>query len=80
MGHKAIAVLDMDHIDLMKKDPAAFVQRLELAMLAHRRTGGSVSVEGTTVANVVWSGHVSLSPVLKFDEFGAVNTTYTVGP
>lgn len=43
MGHKSVVILDHDHFDLMRRDPAEFVRRLELAALSHRRTGGSVS-------------------------------------
>lgn len=76
MGHKAVVLFDLDHLGLMKAEPAEFVRRLELAILSHRRTGGSVSVGGATVANAVWSGHANLSPILVIEEFTARNVTY----
>lgn len=76
MGHKAVAIFDFDNLESMKADPAEFVRRLEIALLTHRRLGGSVSVNGTTVANVVWSGHTDLSPVLRVVDFRAENVTY----
>jgi subtilisin family serine protease len=69
-------LFDLDHLDNMEKDPVEFVRRLKLSLLSHRRTGGSVSMSGTTVANVVWSGHVDLTPVLKIQDFQAINVTY----
>jgi hypothetical protein len=56
-------------------DPAEFVRRLKHAIFTHRRLGGSVSVSGATVANVVWSGHTDLTPVLKFEDFKGINVT-----
>jgi hypothetical protein len=50
------------------------------AVVDHRRTGGSVSMGGCTVANVVWSGHTDLSPILKIQDFQALNVTYDVKP
>ena len=76
MGQKAVVIVDLDNIGLMHKDPAEFCRRLELAILTHRRLGGSVSMEGATLANAVWSGHVDLSPILKFVDFRADNVTY----
>ena len=78
MGHKAVVLFDFDNLENMRKDPAEFVRRLEIALLAHRRTGGSVSVDGATVANVVWSGHAALTPILKIKDFQAINVTYSV--
>ena len=75
MGHKSVVILDHDNLHLLKTDPAEFVRRLELAALGHRRTGGSVSMGGATVANVVWSGHTDLTPVLKIQDFHAINVT-----
>lgn len=72
MGHKAIAIIDFDHLDRMEKDPAEFVRRFKQALLTHARLGGSVSVGGATVANVVWSGHANLTPVLQFPDFQAL--------
>lgn len=80
MGHKAVVIVDMDHLDLMDVNPAEFVRRLKNSVLSHRSHGGSVSVEGATVANVVWSGHASLSPTLKFVDYRAENLSYSVGP
>lgn len=76
MGHKAVVIVDLDHLDRMDQDPAEFVRRLKNSLLAHRRTGGSVSVGGATVANVVWSGHADLSPTLKFVDYRAENLSY----
>lgn len=79
MGHKAVFVLDIDHINEIDAINAAeFVRRLKLAALGHRHRGGSVSINGATVANVVWSGHADLSPVLKIVDFEAENMTYQV--
>lgn len=75
MGHKSVVILDHDNLHLMKTDPTEFVRRLELAALSHRRTGGSVSMGGATVANVVWSGHTDLTPFLKIQDFQAINVT-----
>ena len=77
MGHKSIVVFDHDVLDHMEKDPAEFVKRLKNAILTYRRLGGSVSVSGATVANVVWSGHTDLSPTLKFVDFRVENKTYS---
>lgn len=76
MGHKAVTIFDLDHLDNMEKDPAEFVRRLKNAILTHRRLGGSVSIDGATVASIVWSGHVDNSPVLKFVDFKVENVTY----
>lgn len=76
MGHKSVVIFNHDVLDHMEKDPVEFVRRLQHAMLTHRFSGGSVSVSGATVANVVWSGHTDLSPVLKFEDFTAKNVTY----
>jgi hypothetical protein len=76
MGHKSVIIFDHDVIDHMENDPAEFVRRLKHAMFTHRRAGGSVSVSGATVANVVWSGHSSLTPVLKIEDFKGINVTY----
>ena len=78
MGHKSVVVFDHDVIDHMENDPVEFVRRLKHAMFSHRQHGGSVSVSGATVANVVWSGHSSLSPILKFVDFQVENITYDV--
>ena len=80
MGHKAVVIVDMDNLDLMDVNPAEFVRRFKNSILSHRSHGGSVSVEGATVANVVWSGHVSLSPTLKFIDYRAENLSYAQGP
>ncbi len=76
MGHKSVVVFDHDVLDHMENDPAEFVRRLKHAIFTHRRLGGSVSVSGATVANVVWSGHTDISPILKFEDFTGVNATY----
>ena len=78
MGHKSVVIFDHDNLHQMKQDPAEFVRRLEIAILAHRRTGGSVSIGGCTVANAVWSGHTDLIPVLRIKDFTAENVTYDV--
>ena len=75
MGHKAVVLFDFDNLTAMRSDPAEFVRRLEAALSTHRRLGGSVSMDGCTVANVVWSGHADLTPVLKIQDFKAVNVT-----
>jgi hypothetical protein len=81
MGHKAVVIFDFDNLSAMRADPEGFVRRLEQSLLSHRRTGGSVSMGGCTVANVVWSGHADLSPILKIQDFQALNVTYEdVGP
>lgn len=77
MGYKSVVVFDHDVIDNMDKDPVEFVRRLKNAIFTHRRLGGSVSVFGATVANVVWSGHTDLSPTLKFVDFHVENKTYS---
>lgn len=79
MGHKAIAVIDLDNLDLIDRDPAEFVRRFKIAILTHRGLGGSVTIGGGTVANVVWSGHTDLSPVLKFVDFHVENESYRSG-
>ena len=76
MGHKSVVIFDHDVLDHMENDPDEFVRRLKHAIFTHRSHGGSVSVAGATVANVVWSGHSSLSPVLKIEDFRAINVTY----
>lgn len=76
MGHKSVVIFDHDSLHQLKEDPAEFVRRLELAILGHRQHGGSVSIGGATVANVVWSGHADLSPVLEIVDFQAKNVTY----
>ena len=76
MGHKAVVIIDFDNLGAMRADPAEFVRRLDIALATHRRTGGSVSMDGCTVANVVWSGHTDLTPVLKIQDFEAVNVTH----
>lgn len=76
MGHKAVVIVDFDHLENMEKDPAEFVRRFKAALLTHRRLGGSVSMGGATVANVVWSGHNDLTPVLKIQDFQAINVTH----
>ncbi len=75
MGHKAVAIIDFDNLQNMEDDPAEFVRRFKNALLTHRRLGGSVSIGGATVANVVWSGHTDLSPVLRIVDFQAENVT-----
>lgn len=75
MGHKSVVVFDHDVLDHMENNPTEFVRRLKHAIFTHRRLGGSVSVSGATVANVVWSGHSSLSPVLKIEDFQGINVT-----
>jgi len=77
MGHKSIVVFNHDVLDHMENDPAEFVSRLKHAILTHRRLGGSVTMTGATVANVVWSGHADLSPTLKFVDFQVENETYS---
>lgn len=76
MGHKAVVIIDMDHIGLMHKDPVEFCRRLDIAIMTHRRLGGSVSMNGATLANAVWSGHTDLTPVLKIQDFQAINVTH----
>lgn len=76
MGHKAVVIFDFDNLQAMRDDPVEFVRRLDIALATHRRLGGSVSMAGCTVANVVWSGHADLSPVLKIQDFQALNQTY----
>ena len=76
MGHKAVVIVDFDNLQAMRADPEGFVRRLDMALASHRRTGGSVSMGGCTVANVVWSGHTDLSPILKIQDFQALNVTY----
>jgi hypothetical protein len=71
MGHKAVAVFDLDVLDLIEKDPALFAKRMKDAILTHRRLGGAVSLGGATVAHVVWSGHADQKPILKFIDFRA---------
>lgn len=78
MGHKAVVLFDLDHLDNMEKDPAEFVRRLKHSILSHRRLGGSVSMGGATVATAVWSGHASLTPVIKFEDYNAENVTYKI--
>jgi hypothetical protein len=78
MSHKAVVVIDIDSLDAMEQSPAEFVRRLKNSMLMHRQLGGSVSCNGDTVANVVWSGHTDLSPILKFVGFHVENLSYTV--
>lgn len=78
MGHKAVIVIDIDLLDSIEHNPAEFARRLKNSILTHRRLGGSVSHEGSTVANVVWSGHADLSPVLKFVDFHVENLSYVV--
>ena len=78
MGHKAVVVMDLDVLDMIEENPAEFARRLKNAVLTHRRLGGSVSLGGATVANVVWSGHADLSPILKFVDFRADNLSYVV--
>lgn len=75
MGHKAIVIFDLDHLDQIDRDPLQFCRRLQDAILSHKRTGGSVHVNGATVADAVWSGHTSQTPVLKFQDFSAVEVT-----
>jgi hypothetical protein len=75
MGHKAVVIVNFDVLDNMEKDPAEFVSRLKHALLTYRRLGGSVSMGGATVANVVWSGHADLTPFLKIQDFQAINVT-----
>ena len=76
MGHKSVVVFDHDVLDHIEGNPAEFVRRLKTALFTHRRLGGSVSVSGATVANVIWSGHTDLSPVLKIVDFHGENITY----
>jgi hypothetical protein len=45
-------------------------------MLMHHQLGGSVSHNGDSVTNVVWSGHADLSPILKFVDFQVENLSY----
>lgn len=71
MGHKAIVVFDMDHLDTLTRDPQAFVERLKQELLSHKRTGGAVRHSGATAAQVVWSGHVNETPALEFPDFHA---------
>jgi hypothetical protein len=78
MGHKSVVIFDHDALHKLKEDPEEFIRRLELAILSQRRTGGSVSMGGQTVANVVWGGDSSLSPVLEIVDFQAKNVTYQV--
>jgi hypothetical protein len=78
MGHKAVVIVDFDNLQSMRDDPVEFVRRLDIALATHRRTGGSISMDGCTVANVVWSGHSSLTPVLEIQDFQALNITYGV--
>ena len=78
MGHKSVVIFDHDNLHRMKQDPVEFVRRLEMAILSHRRTGGDVSMNGATFANVVWSGHTDLTPVLRIQDFRAENVTYDV--
>lgn len=75
MGHKAVVIVNFDNLDNMEEDPAEFVSRLKHALLTHRRLGGSVSMGGATVVNVVWSGHTDLTPILKIQDFQAINVT-----
>lgn len=75
MGHKAVVIIDFDNLQTMRADPEGFVRRLDSALATHRRLGGSVSMGGCTVANVVWSGHTDLTPVLKIQDFQAINVT-----
>ena len=60
MGHKSdksVVIFDHDVLDHMENDPDEFVRRLKHAIFTHRsHGGGSVSISGATVANVVWSG------------------------
>lgn len=77
MGHKAVAVFDLDVLDLIDSNPIEFARRFKIAILNHRQIGGFVSIGGETVANVVWSGHADLAPVLKFTSYGAENVTYS---
>ena len=78
MGHKAVVIVDFDHLENMEADPAEFVRRFKQALLTHRRLGGSISMGGATVANVVWSGHADLTPYLAIQDFQAINVTYSV--
>lgn len=71
MGHKAIVIVDMDHLDMMTNHPLAFVDNLREKIAAHKRLGGGVRVCGATVANVVWSGNVKETPTLTFKDYGA---------
>jgi hypothetical protein len=36
MGHKAVVIIDLDHMDGMSDDPIEFVRRLQMAVLAPR--------------------------------------------
>lgn len=76
MGHKAVVIFDFDNLGAMCTNPAEFVRRLNSALLTHNRLGGSVSMAGCTVANVVWSGHTDLTPVLKIQDFHAIDATH----
>lgn len=75
MGHKAVVIVDFDNLQNMEADPTEFVRRFKNALLTYQRLGGSVSIGGATVANVVWSGHTDRSPVLRIVDFRAENVT-----
>jgi hypothetical protein len=75
MGHKAVAIIDFDNLQHMEDDPAEFVRRFKNALLTYQRLGGSVSIGGATVVNVVWSGHTDREPVLRIVDFRAEDLT-----
>jgi hypothetical protein len=80
MGYKTVVVFDNDHLDLMKKNPEEFVKSLLQGILHKSMTTDDVKVHssGTNVATVVWGGHVSRTPVLKFEDFSAEDVSGVV--
>jgi len=69
MGHKSVVIIDHDMLARAERDPEEFVRRLQMACLDRRHR--VVGLEGATVANVVWSGHSRMTPVLRIDGFRA---------
>lgn len=70
MGYKSVVVIDHDFLDLARTDAEEFVRRLQAACYDQNSSRG-VSIDGAPLANVVWSGHSRMTPVLRIDGYQA---------
>ena len=80
MGFKTVVVFDNDHIDQMRTNPEDFVQAL-LSALSKGQGVREVPIRhlgnySSTIGNVVWCGHVDVSPTMTITDFGAYNISY----